>query len=221
MGQKVNPNSFRLGPKLLKTWQLSSFFTKKNCKHILQDTIKIKETIHRLFKSINISKINCSFTNNNVNIDIYCIRTKNIVGENGSGIEKIKSNLNNLNTKKKLIINVHEIKKPELEPFLVAQSIAKQIEKRLSFRKAMKKAVQLSMKQGAKGIKIYCSGRLDGAEIARKEKYIQGTVPLHTLRANIDYGFSSAKTIYGIIGIKVWLHKENIFEKNKPRNLNK
>lgn len=229
MGQKVHPSSFRLGQKLINTWGFYSYVGKSSHKDTLQMKLKLKDYFLSSFKG-NVSNVNIRLSTTKVIIDVLCKKPGLIIGSSGSGIEKIKSELSNLtNNSYEVSINVNEIKEQNLDANLVASSIATQLEKRSSFRKLMKRAVQLAMKSGAKGIKVYCSGRLSGADIARTEKYIEGTVPLHTLRAKIDYALAEAKTVYGIIGVKVWIHlpekqvvrKKTFSELHQKKNLKK
>ena len=207
MGQKVNPVGFRLGTSRDHD---SIWFAKSKdySKLVLQD-LKIRKRVKEILPQAPISSVVIKRTMEEIIVDIKTSRPGIVIGKKGEEIEKIKSELKKL-VKQDVKLNVVEIKQPDLDAQLVADSVTQQLEKRIMFRKAMKRAVQNTMRQGAKGIRIEVSGRLNGAEIARSEWYREGRVPLHTLKANIDYGFSEALTTYGIIGIKVWIfHDDN------------
>ena len=193
MGQKVNPNGFRLGVN--RTWS-SRWFSKSNYAKFLHQDLEIK-----------------SYVEKKLRISIYSSRPGIIIGKKGADIEDLKNKLTKLSNLE-VFLDIKEIRKPEVEAKLVAENIATQLEKRVSFRRAMKKSVQSSMRLGAKGVKVLCSGRLGGAEIARNEKYNEGSVPLHTLRSDIDYATAEAETTYGIVGIKVWINKGIILKKD-------
>lgn len=208
MGQKVNPHGFRVGPTLIKNWD-SIFYAKKDYSEKLIQDYNIRKEIKNRFKLAQVSKVEILRTSGNVVINIFTKKPGVIIGKNGSDIEKLKSYINNL-VGVEVFININEIKKPAIDSSNVAQTIAMQLENRASFRKAMKTAMQNSMKYGAEGIKIACSGRLGGAEIARTEWYREGRVPLHTLRADINYSTAEAHTTYGVIGIKVWIYHGDI-----------
>jgi small subunit ribosomal protein S3 len=203
MGQKVNPNSLRIG--INKYWQ-STWFEKKDYSEFLKEDHSIRSFIEKNYSVAGISSINIERAAANLKIIIHTSKPGILIGKKGADIEKLRSSLSKL-SKKNISLDIKEIKKPETDATLVADSIARQLEKRVAFRKAMKKSGQSAIKLGAKGIKIVCGGRLGGAEIARTEKYSEGSVPLHTLRADIDYATARALTTYGIIGIKVWLFK--------------
>jgi small subunit ribosomal protein S3 len=203
MGQKVNPNSLRIG--INKYWQ-STWFEKKDYSECLKEDHSIRSFIEKNYSAAGISSINIERAAANLKIIIHTSKPGILIGKKGADIEKLRSSLSKL-SKKNISLDIKEIKKPETDATLVADSIARQLEKRVAFRKAMKKSGQSAIKLGAKGIKIVCGGRLGGAEIARTEKYSEGSVPLHTLRADIDYATARALTTYGIIGIKVWLFK--------------
>ena len=210
MGQKVNPNGFRLG--INKTWS-SRWFSKSNYAKFLHQDLEIKSYVEKKLKNASIAKINIERAAKKLRISIYSSRPGIIIGKKGADIEDLKTKLTKLSNLE-VFLDIKEIRKPEVEAKLVAENIATQLEKRVSFRRAMKKSVQSSMRLGAKGVKILCSGRLGGAEIARNEKYNEGSVPLHTLRSDIDYATAEAETTYGIVGIKVWINKGTILKKD-------
>ena len=210
MGQKVNPNGFRLG--INRTWS-SRWFSKSDYAKFLHQDLEIKSYVEKKLKNASIAKINIERAAKKIRISIYSSRPGIIIGKKGADIEDLKNKLTKL-SKLEVFLDIKEIRKPEVEAKLVAENIASQLEKRVSFRRAMKKAVQSSMRLGAKGVKVLCSGRLGGAEIARTEKYHEGSVPLHTLRSDIDYATAEAETTYGICGIKVWINKGEILNKD-------
>jgi small subunit ribosomal protein S3 len=210
MGQKVNPNGIRLG--INKTWS-SRWFSKSEYAKLLHQDLEIKKYIEQKLKNASISKVNIERAAKKLRISIYSSRPGIIIGKKGADIEDLKNKLTKLSNLE-VFLDIKEVRKPEVEAKLVAENIARQLEKRVSFRRAMKKAVQSSMRLGAKGVKIMCSGRLGGAEIARTEKYHEGSVPLHTLRSDIDYATAEAETTYGICGIKVWINKGVILNKD-------
>jgi small subunit ribosomal protein S3 len=210
MGQKVNPNGFRLG--INRTWS-SRWFSKSNYAKFLHQDLEIKSYVENKLKNASIAKINIERAAKKLRISIYSSRPGIIIGKKGADIEDLKNKLTKLSNLE-VFLDIKEIRKPEVEAKLVAENIATQLEKRVSFRRAMKKSVQSSMRLGAKGVKVLCSGRLGGAEIARNEKYNEGSVPLHTLRSDIDYATAEAETTYGIVGIKVWINKGIILKKD-------
>ena len=210
MGQKVNPNGFRLG--INRTWS-SRWFSKSNYAKFLHQDLEIKSYVEKKLKNASISKINIERAAKKIRISIYSSRPGIIIGKKGADIEDLKNKLTKLSNLE-VFLDIKEIRKPEVDAKLVAENIATQLEKRVSFRRAMKKSVQSSMRLGAKGVKVLCSGRLGGAEIARNEKYNEGSVPLHTLRSDIDYATAEAETTYGIVGIKVWINKGIILKKD-------
>jgi len=210
MGQKVNPNGFRLGVN--RTWT-SRWFSKSNYAKFLHQDLEIKSYVEKKLKNASIAKINIERAAKKIRISIYSSRPGIIIGKKGADIEDLKNKLTKLSNLE-VFLDIKEIRKPEVEAKLVAENIATQLEKRVSFRRAMKKSVQSSMRLGAKGVKVLCSGRLGGAEIARNEKYNEGSVPLHTLRSDIDYATAEAETTYGIVGIKVWINKGVILKKD-------
>ena len=210
MGQKVNPTGLRLG--INKTWS-SRWYSKIEYKKLLHEDLKIKEYVEKKLISASISKIVIERVAKKLRLAIYSSRPGIIIGKKGADIESLKNSLVKM-TSLEVFLDIKEVRKPEVEAKLVAENIATQLEKRISFRRAMKKAIQSSMRLGAKGVKIVCSGRLGGAEIARTEKYHEGSVPLHTLRSDIDYATAEAETTYGICGIKVWINKGEILIKD-------
>ena len=210
MGQKTNPIGFRLG--VIKSWE-SRWFSVKDYSKLLQEDIIIRKFLIKKLSSAGISKVVIERPAKLAKITIHTSRPGVIIGKKGSDIEKLKKDIGNI-TEGDVSINILEIKKPELDSQLVADNIAQQLERRVAFRRAMKRAVQSAMRLGALGIRVNCSGRLGGAEIARTEWYREGRVPLHTLRADIDYGVSRANTTYGICGVKVWIFKGEKFDKD-------
>ncbi len=210
MGQKVNPYGIRLG--INKTWS-SRWFSKNQYTKLLHQDLKIKNYVEKKLKNASISKINIERAAKKLRLSIYSSRPGIIIGKKGADIETLKNDLSKMSGLE-VFLDIKEVRKPEVEAKLVAENIASQLEKRISFRRAMKKAVQSAMRLGAKGVKVVCSGRLGGAEIARTEKYHEGSVPLHTLRGDIDYSTAEAETTYGICGIKVWINKGEILLKD-------
>ena len=210
MGQKVNPHGIRLG--INKTWS-SRWFSKNEYTKLLHQDLKIKSYVEKKLKNASISKINIERAAKKLRLSIYSSRPGIIIGKKGADIETLKNDLSKMSSLE-VFLDIKEVRKPEVEAKLVAENIAAQLEKRISFRRAMKKAVQSAMRLGAKGVKVVCSGRLGGAEIARTEKYHEGSVPLHTLRGDIDYATAEAETTYGICGIKVWINKGEILLKD-------
>lgn len=206
MGQKVNPISFRLG--VIKTWD-SKWYAKANYSALLHEDLKLRDFLKKRLHHSGVSKIDIERAANKAKINIYTARPGLIIGKKGSEVETLKKDLAKL-TDKEIFLNIQEVRKPELDAQLVAESVALQLERRIAFRRAMKKSVTSALKFGAKGIRITCSGRLGGAEMSRTEWYREGRVPLHTLRADIDYGFAEAKTTYGIIGVKVLIFKGEV-----------
>jgi len=210
MGQKVNPNGIRLG--INRTWS-SRWFSGTKYSSLLHQDLEIKKYVEQTLKNASISKVNIERAAKKLRIAIYSSRPGIIIGKKGADIETLKKKLSQMSNLE-VFLDIKEVRKPEVEAKLVAENIANQLEKRISFRRAMKKAVQSSMRLGAKGVKVVCSGRLGGAEIARTEKYHEGSVPLHTLRSDIDYATAEAETTYGICGIKVWINKGEILGKD-------
>lgn len=203
MGQKTHPYGFRLGYN--KTWK-SRWYEKKNFGKLLNEDLKIKEALKGKFYHAGISRIETERAADKLRVLIFSARPGILIGKKGKEIEKLKAELC-ATTGRNVDIKAVEVKDPELDSQLVAEAIATQLEKRIAFRRAMKKAVDSAMKSGARGVKMRCSGRLNGVEIARSEWYLVGRLPLHTLKADIDYGFAQAYTTYGVIGVKVWIYK--------------
>lgn len=207
MGQKVHPYGFRLGYN--KTW-ISSWYARKDYADFLVNDIDLREYITRTLSHAGISKVEIERSANRVRINIHTARPGIIIGKKGLEVDRLKDELQKLLKGKQVSLNIKEVRRGELDAALVAQNIALQLEKRISFRRAMKKSVISALRFGAKGIKIRVSGRLGGAEIARSEWYRQGRVPLHTLRADIDYGTARSNTTFGVIGVKVWVYKGDV-----------
>ncbi len=218
MGQKVHPHGLRVG--IIKDWDARWIAKKRNfADYIVEDDIIRKFLKKKLFAA-GISKIEIERAANKISVSIYTGKPGIVIGKGGTGVDVLKQDLLKL-TGKNIVVNIIEVKRPDLDAQLVAENVAQQLEKRISFRRAMKQSIGRSMKGGAKGIKIKVSGRLGGAEIARSEQYHEGSIPLQTLRADIDYGFAEAKTTYGRIGVKTWLYKGEILgdplaERAKP-----
>src|SRR5205809_83908 len=215
MGQKVHPYGFRLG--VTKTWR-SRWFAKQDYAKLLREDLELKGSLRDRLKAAGVSSIEVDRPGNKLRITIHTSRPGIIIGRKGAEIEKLKADLAK-KTKREVFIDIQEVHKPELDAQLVSESIALQLEKRVAFRRAMRKAVDSALRFGCKGIKVRVSGRLNGAEIARSEWYLQGQLPLHTLRADIDYGFSEAHTTYGVVGIKCWVYKGEILDLTKRRGL--
>lgn len=219
MGQKVHPHGIRLG--IVKTWD-AKWYAGKDFATNLHEDIKIRKAIKtdKQLATAGVSRIEIERSEKRLKLTIHTAKPGMVIGRGGAGIEDIKNKLKKL-TDKRVDINIMEIRQPDLDALLVAENIASQLERRIAFRRAMKQSVGRTMRLGAKGIKIACSGRLGGAEIARSESYREGSIPLHTLRADIDYGFAEANTTYGRIGIKVWIFKGEILpdKKDKVRNI--
>ena len=205
MGQKVNPHGLRVG--VIKDWDSKWYADTKNGEFAdnLVEDYKIREFLKKELYSANVSKIEIERTSDRVKVSVYTAKPGVVIGKGGAGIEKVKAKVQKL-TSKKLVIDIKEIKKPDLDAQLVAENIAAQLENRISFRRAMKSCMGRTMKAGALGIKAACSGRLGGADMARTEFYSEGTIPLQTLRADIDYGFAEADTTYGKVGVKTWIY---------------
>jgi small subunit ribosomal protein S3 len=214
MGQKVNPHGLRVG--IIKDWDSTWYADKKDYANFLVEDNKLRTYVKNKLANSSVSKIAIERTNERVKITIYTSKPGIVIGSKGSEIQKLTAEVQKMSAQR-VIVNIEEIKRPELEAQLVAEDIAKQLENRVTFRRAMKKSMQMTMKFGAKGIKTSCSGRLGGAEMARTEQYHDGTIPLQTLRANIDYGFAEANTTYGKIGVKVWIYKGEVL----PKKVNK
>ena len=210
MGQKINPIGFRVG--VIRDWE-ANWYADKNFASLLHEDLKIRKYIETNLKDASISKVEIERAANRVNIALHTGKPGMVIGKGGSEINKLRTALTNL-TGKKVHINVIEIKKVDMDAKLVAENIARQLENRVSFRRAQKQALQRAMKSGAKGIKTQVSGRLGGADIARAEGYSEGTVPLHTLRADIDYAHEEADTTYGKLGVKVWIYRGEVLPTN-------
>lgn len=201
MGQKVHPIGFRLG--VIRTWD-SKWFEERNYAQWLHEDIKIRAHVKKSLNHAGVSKVEIERAANKVKVNVHTARPGIVIGKRGAGIETVKKELQRF-TKNEVFLNIVEVRKAEIDAQLVAENICTQLERRIAFRRAMKKAIQTAMKFGAKGIRVACSGRLGGAEMARYEWYREGRVPLHTLRADIDYGYAIARTTYGTIGCKVWV----------------
>jgi small subunit ribosomal protein S3 len=206
LGQKVNPIGFRLGVN--KTWQ-SRWYAEKNYTKFLHEDLKLKKFIKQKFFHAGISRIEIERAAEKTTVNVHTARPGILIGRRGSEVDQLKKDLQQL-TDRDVHVNIFEVRKAELDAQLVAENIALQLERRVAFRRAMKRSVTTSMRFGAEGIRISCAGRLGGAEMARSEWYREGRVPLHTLRADIDYGFTEARTTYGAIGVKVWIFKGEV-----------
>lgn len=214
MGQKVNPVGLRLG--INKTWD-SRWFAKNDFADKLHEDLKIRKYLKKVLKDAGVSRIVIERPSKKAIVSIHTARPGIVIGKKGADIDKMKKDLSKY-TKDEIHINIVEVRKPEIDATLVAEGIAQQLERRVAFRRAMKRAVQSSMRLGALGIRINCSGRLAGSEIARMEWYREGRVPLHTLRADVDYGIATALTTYGIIGVKVWIFKGEVLGDQEKDN---
>ena len=215
MGQKVHPIGFRLG--VVKGWD-SRWYAKKEFSAFIHEDLKIRDFVKKKLFHAGISKIEIERTGNKLRVNINSARPGLVIGKKGAEIDALKKEINGF-TNKEVFVNINEIRKAEIDAQLIAENVALQLERRIAHRRAMKKAVTSAMKLGAKGVKIFCAGRLGGHEMARREWYREGRVPLHTLRADIDYGFTEAKTTYGIIGVKVWIFKGEILEKKEEARI--
>ena len=209
MGQKVHPTGIRLG--IVKDWTSRWYANSQNYPVLLLQDLKVREYIKKKLAHASVSRVQINRPANNANITVHTARPGIVIGKKGEDIDVLRQEISTM-MGVPVQLNVEEIRKPELDAYLVAESIAQQLEKRIMYRRAMKRAVTNTMRLGAEGIKITVAGRLNGAEIARTEWYREGRVPLHTLRADIDYGTAEAKTTYGIIGIKVWIFKREVFD---------
>jgi len=206
MGQKVNPHGLRVG--IIKDWD-TKWYAEKDFADYLVEDVKIRKFIKKKLFASGVSKIAIERTTDKVKVTVFTAKPGIVIGRNGAAIEELRSEIQKMSSHK-VSINIEEIKRPELDSQLVAENIAQQLENRVTFRRAMKQAMGRTMKFGAQGIKTSCSGRLGGADMARTETYHEGTIPLQTLRANIDYGFAEADTTYGKVGIKVWIYKGEV-----------
>ncbi len=213
MGQKVQPVGFRLG--VTKTWA-SKWYAEKGYAKWLAEDLTIKRIIKEKMVHAGIAKVEIERSSTKCTVNVHTARPGIIIGKKGQGAELLKGDIQKL-TESKVYLNIHEVRKAETDAQLVAENVATQLERRVSFRRAMKKAVQTAMKFGAKGIRLNASGRLGGAEMSRREWYREGRVPLHTLRADIDYGFALAKTTYGIIGVQCWVYKGDVLKERRKQ----
>ncbi|MCQ4088853.1 30S ribosomal protein S3 [Saccharibacillus sp. JS10] len=214
MGQKVNPVGLRVG--VIRDWE-SKWYAGKDFGTLLMEDVKIREYLKTKLKESAVSKIEIERAANRVNVTIHTAKPGMVIGRGGAEVEVLRGEITKIANGKKVHINIAEIKNQELDAILVAESIAQQLERRVSFRRALKQSIQRTMRSGAKGIKTAVSGRLGGAEIARSEGYSEGTVPLHTLRADIDYGTAEAHTTYGRIGVKVWIYRGEVLPPAKKQ----
>jgi small subunit ribosomal protein S3 len=209
MGQKVHPYGFRLG--YIKDWQSNWYADKSTYAETLQEDLRIREYIKKNMKNAAVSKVDIARTSDQVKVTVNTAKPGIAIGKKGAGIDKIRADLKKL-TKGTLIFNIAEVKRPDADAQLIADNIASQLEKRVAFRRAMKKVIQSAFRAGVKGIRVRTAGRLGGAEMARAEGYSERKVPLHTLRADVDYSTSEAHTTYGVIGVKVWVYRGEIFK---------
>jgi len=213
MGQKVHPKGFRLG--VIEQWD-SKWFARREYAELLHEDLRLRKFLKQRLYHAGISKIEIERAANKAKINIYTARPGIVIGKKGAEIDKLKAEIAKL-TKKESFINIHEVRRPDVDAQLVAENIALQLERRVAFRRAMKEAVGRAMRMGAQGVRVQCSGRLGGAEIARREWYREGQVPLHTLRADISYGLAEAKTTYGVIGIKAWVFRGEVLTKDEEK----
>lgn len=211
MGQKVHPISFRIG--VIKTWNSLWYAGKKDFSKFLHEDVKIRKHVLKTFNQAAIAKVEIERASDKIRVNIHTARPGVIIGRKGADIDRLREDLQTITGNKEIHINIREIKNPSADAQLISENVALQLAKRIAFRRAMKKAMQQCLDSGAKGIKIQTKGRLAGAEIARAEGYLEGKVPLHTLRADIDYGFSEAMTTYGKIGVKVLVYKGDIIKR--------
>ena len=212
MGQKINPNGFRVG--VIRPWSAKWYADKKHYAEYLNEDLRIRKYIEKRLADASVSTIEIERAANRVNVSIHTARPGMVIGKGGSEVEALRLELNKL-TGKRVHINVVEIKKPDLDAHLVGENVAQQLENRIAFRRAMRGAMQRAMRAGAKGIKIQVAGRLNGADMSRAESYSDGTVPLHTLRADIDYSWDEARTTYGALGIKTWIYRGEVLPEKK------
>ena len=211
MGQKVHPKGLRLG--VIETWD-SRWFARREYAELLHEDTKIRNFLKKRLYHAGVSKIEIERAANKAKINIHTARPGIVIGKKGAEIEKLKQELGRL-TKKEVYLNIHEVRRPDLDAQLVGENVALQLERRVAFRRAMKEAVARAMRMGAQGIRIQCGGRLGGSEIARREWYREGRVPLHTLRADVNYGLAEAHTTYGLIGVKVWIFRGEVLTKQE------
>ena len=213
MGQKVHPKGFRLG--VIEQWD-SKWFARREYAQLLHEDLRLRKFLKQRLYHAGISKVEIERAANKAKINIYTARPGIVIGKKGAEIEKLKSEIAR-RAKRESFINIHEVRRPDVDAQLVAENVALQLERRVAFRRAMKEAVGRAMRMGALGVKVRCSGRLGGAEIARTEWYREGRVPLHTLRADISYGLAEAKTTYGVIGIKSWIFRGEVLTKEEEK----
>ena len=213
MGQKTHPKGFRLG--VTEQWD-SKWFARREYPQLLHEDLRIRKFLKERLYHAGISKVEIERAANKAKINIYTARPGIVIGKKGAEIEKLKGELGQL-TKRETFINIHEVRRPDVDAQLVAENVALQLERRVAFRRAMKEAVGRAMRMGAQGVRIQCAGRLGGAEIARTEWYREGRVPLHTLRADISYGLAEGKTTYGVIGIKAWIFRGEVLTKEEEK----
>lgn len=211
MGQKISPSGFRIG--VIKDWD-ARWYSEKDYTKLLHEDLEIREFMKKRLQGASVSRVEIERAANNVRITVHTSKPGMVIGKGGSQVDQLRRSLEKM-TGKKVHINIVEIKTPELDAYLVAENIAQQLARRVAFRRVMKQAVFRAMKAGAKGVKVVCKGRLGGSEMARTESYKEGTVPLQTLRADIDYGFVEAGSPYGNIGVKVWIFKEEVLPEAK------
>lgn len=216
MGQKVNPHGLRVG--VIEKWNSQWYASKQEFSAYLIEDHKIRELIENKYKTCGISKVVIERPQGKVQVSIHTQFHGKIIGQKHVGIDELKKNLEKLVDGKKIYVNIIEVKHPDLNAKLLAESIAAQLEKRAFFRRTMKQAMSKAMHAGAKGVKVMVGGRLDGAEIARAEHYQEGSIPLQTLRADIDYGYTIARTTFGVLGVKVWIYKGDVLGEQKPAN---
>ncbi|MCL4459400.1 MAG: 30S ribosomal protein S3 [Chloroflexi bacterium] len=211
MGQKVHPTGFRLG--ITRSWD-AKWYAEKGYRELLHEDLNIRRMIKQRLADAGISRIEIERSGNQVTVTIHTAKPGIVIGRSGTKVEDLRQHLERL-TSKRIRVNIQEIRQPELDAYLTAKSIAEQIQRRVTYKRAMKQAITRAMQRGAKGVKIVVSGRLAGAEMSRREREVEGKVPLHTLRANIDYGFAEALTTFGLIGVKVWIYKGDILPEKK------
>jgi len=208
MGQKVHPVGFRLG--YTEEWR-SRWFAKRDYADLLHEDIELRDMVKQRFHHAGISRVDIERAANKLKLDIHTSRPGIVIGRNGSEVDRLKKDIEQ-RTRREVYVNIQEVHRPELDAQLIAENIALQLQRRVAFRRAMRRAVETAMRFGAEGIKVRCGGRLGGLEIARAEWYLQGNLPLHTLRADIDYGFAESRTTYGQIGVKVWVYRGQILD---------
>lgn len=219
MGQKVNPHGMRVG--IIKGWSSQWIADKKDFGKYIKEDQEIRKYLKKKYYHCAVSSIDIERSENKVVVNLYTARPGVVLGKAGAGVEEMKAGVAKLVSGKEVVLNIHEVKRPDMDAQLVAENIASQLEKRIAFRRAMRQSMGRAMRAGAKGIKTMVGGRLDGAEIARSEHYHEGSIPLHTLRADIDYGFAEAHTTFGVIGVKVWVYKGEILPTAKKKNMGK